>query len=252
MIQGALIFTEPGRGFSSPVLGLLGLIKHRPSPAQQTAQQEKFGGWIWVPISMGRRRSCLVSGLSCLAAVFGNTEEQRGVRGRGSARPAALSSRPAARWPHPHLSSNLQNRGWGCGSLPGAVQTRPWWAALSGAREGAWGCEVLAVGVGWVLPAWLAGDGALCTELCRAAPRQEVRWGQGRGQVSVTVGPAPRGRSVLGALAAGASPPGSRALSAPQTSALPFPSQGPPRMQAWEPRWGMRSVCFHGDGHDIR
>lgn len=124
--------------------------------------------------------------------------------------------------------------------------------ALCAAWDGSWGCEVLAVGTGWVLLAWLAGDGALCTELCRAASCHEVRWEQGRGLVSVTVGPAPRSRGVLGALAAGVSPPGSRVLSAPQTSILPFPSQGPLRMQAWEPRWGMRSVCFHGDGHDIR
>lgn len=48
--------------------------------------------------------------------------------------------------------------------------------ALCAAWDGLWGCEVLAVGTGWVLLAWLAEDGALCTELCRAALCHKVRW----------------------------------------------------------------------------
>lgn len=163
--SGSPDFTEPGRGFSSPVLGLLGFIKHCPSSAQQTAQQEKFGGWIWVPFSMGKRRLRLVSDLSCLAAAFGNMEEQCGVHSRGSARPAALSPCPVVPWLHPDLSSNLQNQGWGSGSLPRAAQTLL--CAQPGMACGAVRCWLLAR-AGCSLLGWLRT--ALCALSCAELP----------------------------------------------------------------------------------
>lgn len=156
---------------------------------------------------------------------------------------AMASSTPQLQPPTPGLGLRLLARGSADPALVGCSERGPGgrvglrgagcWRGLGAPRVAGWGrCFV-----------------HRAVPSC-PTPRSEM--GTGQGQVSVTVGLAHRGRSVLGALAAGASLPGSRALSAPQTSALPFPSQGPPRMQAWEPRWGMRSVCFHGDGHDIR
>lgn len=98
------------KAFSAPLLELFVLVKPCLSCAKQTTQWEEFGGWVWVPIGVGKRDSCYLT-------------------------PAASAAMHLA-WPSlsvrcctlngvngPIGIADLQNQGWGSGSLPGTEET---------------------------------------------------------------------------------------------------------------------------------
>lgn len=98
------------KAFSAPVLELFVSVKPCLSCAKQTTPWEEFGGWVWVPIGVGKRDSCyLTRAASAAMHLAWPSLSIRCCTLNGVNGPIGIA--------------DLQNQGWGSGSLSGTEET---------------------------------------------------------------------------------------------------------------------------------